>query len=131
MNHLAELETPTFSQINRTIEELHAERQLSEPVGKLTGSVRYALDMAFRHDSVEDILASLQDLKDSTDTHIQTWAAQTLEMLDMRSPTSLKVALSAIRRGKQMSLSEALQMEIGIATGYCVSYDLASQHPWS
>ncbi|KAF9227718.1 3-hydroxyisobutyryl-coenzyme A hydrolase [Gyrodon lividus] len=117
LTHLAEFENPSFTQIHRTIEELHAE--LDEPSGKLTGVIRQVLDSAFRHDSVEEILKSLETLSSSPNTCVSGWAEQTLETLHMRSPTSLKVALSAIRRGKSMTLLEALQMEMGIATAYC------------
>ncbi|KAG8217682.1 3-hydroxyisobutyryl-coenzyme A hydrolase [Butyriboletus roseoflavus] len=119
MAHLAEYEDPSFTQINCTIEELHSERQPDEPSGKLTGAIRIALDSAFRHNSVEKILESLATLSSSRDTRVGGWAKQTLETLHMRSPTSLKVALAAIRRGGNMSLRDALQMEMGIATAYC------------
>jgi len=116
---LAEYENPSLTQINCTIEELHSERQPDEPSGKLMGVVRNALDSAFRHDTVERILESLATLSISPDTHVSGWAEQTLDALHMRSPTSLKVALAAIRRGGNMSLRDALQMEMGIATAYC------------
>ncbi|KAF8447772.1 3-hydroxyisobutyryl-coenzyme A hydrolase [Boletus edulis BED1] len=119
MARLAEYENPSFSQIDCTIEELHSERQPDEPTGKLTGAVRNALDSAFGHNSVEMILESLATLSSSPDTRVSGWAKQTLETLHMRSPTSLKVALAAIRRGVNMSLRDALQMEMGIATAYC------------
>lgn len=122
MNRLAEYENPSLIQINGTIEELHSERQPDEPSGKLMGAVRNALDSAFRHNSVEKILESLATLSSSPDTRVSGWAKQTLETLHMRSPTSLKVALAAIRRGGNMSLRDALQMEMGIATAYCVSH---------
>jgi 3-hydroxyisobutyryl-CoA hydrolase len=119
MARLAEYENPSLTQINCTIEELHSERQPDEPSGKLMGAVRNALDSAFRYDSVEKILESLATLSSSPDTRVSGWAKQTLETLEMRSPTSLKVALAAIRRGGNMSLQDALQMEMGIATAYC------------
>ncbi|KAH0830733.1 ClpP/crotonase-like domain-containing protein [Lanmaoa asiatica] len=119
MAHLAEYENPSFTQINCTIEELYSERQSDEPSGKLTGAVRNALDSAFRHNSVEKILDSLTTFSSSPDTRVSGWAKQTSETLHMRSPTSLKVALAAIRRGGNMSLRDVLQMEMGIATAYC------------
>lgn len=122
MAHLAEYENPSLTQIDSTIEELHCERQPDEPSGKLMGAVRNALDSAFRHDSVEKIFESLATLSSSPDTRVSVWAKQTLDTLHMRSPTSLKVALAAIRRGASMSLRNALQMEMGIATAYCVSH---------
>ena len=120
---MAEFNDPTFSQINRTIEELHSERQSHEPSNKLTGIVRKALDTAFSHNSLEEIFHSLEALESASDGRVRSWAKQTLETLHMRSPTSLKVALAALRRGKQMTLLEALQMEIRIASAFCVSWD--------
>ncbi|KAL4077234.1 ClpP/crotonase-like domain-containing protein [Scleroderma yunnanense] len=119
LSHLGEFENPSFSQINRTIEELHSERQSHEPNGKLTGTVRQALDTAFSHNTVEEILQNLEVLTSISDTRVQSWAKQTLEALHMRSPTSLKVALSALRRGKQMTLLEVLHMELRIASAFC------------
>lgn len=124
MGNLAQYENPSFAQIDCAIEELYSERQPDESSGKLTGAVRNALDSAFRHHSVEEIIDSLAMLSNSRDIQVSGWAKQTLDTLDMRSPTSLKVALEAIRRGKNMSLRDALQMEMGIATAYCVSHTL-------
>lgn len=118
---LSDLEDPTPAMIDRTIEEYHSTRLGDEPIGKLTGSKRQALDMAFRHDTVEEIVDDLTKLASNSDDSVAKWASETLDTLHMRSPTSLKVALEAVRRGKKMTLLQALQMEMGIATAYCVS----------
>lgn len=107
--------------INRTIEELSSERESSEAGSILVGNIRVALDSAFRHNSVELIIQDLNEFAERPDAAVSDWAKQTLETLQMRSPTSLKVTLKAIRRGMNMSLLEALEMELGIATAYCVS----------
>ncbi|KAG2147250.1 ClpP/crotonase-like domain-containing protein [Suillus cothurnatus] len=119
LSRLSDLEDPTPTMIDRTIEEHHTKRLPDEPVGKLTGRTRHALDMAFRHDTVEEIMEDLTKLASTSDDSVAKWASETLEILYMRSPTSLKVALEAVRRGKDMTLLEALQMEMGIATAYC------------
>jgi 3-hydroxyisobutyryl-CoA hydrolase len=113
--------------INRTIEDHHSTRLPDEPVGKLTGRTRQALDMAFRHDTVEEIVEDLTKLASASDDSVAKWASETLGTLHMRSPTSLKVALEAVRRGKKMTLLEALQMEMGIATAYCVSLKIGDR----
>lgn len=77
--------------------------------------------MAFGHNTVEEIVDSLTKLTSTADDAVAKWASETLVTLHMRSPTSLKVALKALRRGKEMTLLQALQMEMGIATAYCVS----------
>jgi 3-hydroxyisobutyryl-CoA hydrolase len=77
--------------------------------------------MAFGHNTVEEIVDNLTELASTADDAVAKWASETLVTLHMRSPTSLKVALEALRRGKKMTLLQALQMEMGIATAYCVS----------
>ncbi|KAG2077875.1 ClpP/crotonase [Suillus decipiens] len=119
LTRLSDLEDPTFAMIDRTIEDHHAKRLPDEPIGKLTGRTRQALDMAFRHDTVEEIVEDLTKLASTSDDLVARWASETLETLHMRSPTSLKVALEAVRRGKEMTLLQVLQMEMGIATAYC------------
>ncbi|KAG2146861.1 3-hydroxyisobutyryl-coenzyme A hydrolase [Suillus bovinus] len=119
LTRLSDLEDPTSAMIDETIEDHYAKRLPDEPVGKLTGRTRQALDMAFRHDTVEEIVEDLTKLALTSDDSIAKWASGTLETLHLRSPTSLKVALEAIRRGKKMTLLQALQMEMGIATAYC------------
>ena len=121
MARLASLEDPYRDIIDRTIEEVSSERQPDEPPSLLTGAVRVALDTAFHHDTVEKIDQELQSLSKSTDEAVSGWAKETLAALQLRSPTSLKVALQAIRKGRRMTLLEALQMELEIATAFCVS----------
>ncbi|KAG1756342.1 3-hydroxyisobutyryl-coenzyme A hydrolase [Suillus paluster] len=119
LTRLSDLEDPSSAMIDKTIEDHHAKRLPDEPVGKLTGRTRQALDMAFRHNTVEEIVEDLTKLTATSDETVAKWASETLKTLHMRSPTSLKVALEAVRRGKEMTLLEALQMEMGIATAYC------------
>ncbi|KAI0064707.1 3-hydroxyisobutyryl-coenzyme A hydrolase [Artomyces pyxidatus] len=117
---LAALENPTLRQIDDAIEELHWEREPSDPVSSLTGAVRNALDSAFSHNTVEEIIAALKKYAEgSTDSDVVQWAKDTLAVLNERSPTGLKVALLAIRKGKDLSLLDALKMELGFATAFC------------
>jgi 3-hydroxyisobutyryl-CoA hydrolase len=120
LDHLAELDKPHPGLIDRTIEELSAEREPDEPPPPFVGAKRVALDYAFRHDSVEKIIADLEMLTKTEEPSVKQWASETLAMLCMRSPTSLEVALQAIRRGQRMTLGEALNMELKIVTAFCV-----------
>lgn len=116
------MEEPTYQMINDLLEQESSERDPDEATSSFVGAKRLALDSAFGHDSVEAIFAELTDISNGhKEEDIRQWAASTLEMLNLRSPTSLKVALAAIRRGKEMSLLDALQMEMNIATAFCVS----------
>ena len=120
LDRLASLEDAHISVIDRTIEEFSSERLAEEPPTPLTGETRIALDWAFRHDTVEDILADLESLKDHSNPSVSRWAHKTLGSFHLRSPTSLKVSLKAIRTGRKMTLLEALQMEVKIAGAFCV-----------
>ncbi|KAF8515829.1 3-hydroxyisobutyryl-coenzyme A hydrolase [Hysterangium stoloniferum] len=116
-DRLASLETSNPDLIDAAIEELHFERSADEPPTPLTGDIRKALDHAFSQITVEDITSSLADYA-KNDGEVGQWAKVTLEELHLRSPTSLKVALHAVRRGKAMSLGDVLQMEMGVATAF-------------
>jgi len=119
LDRLAALDSPTASHINNAIEELSSERMPEEPASPFLGATREAMDFAFRHDSVEKIVLDLESFIDHEDASVKQWATKTLAMLHARSPTSLKVALKAIRFGKSMGLLEALNMEMKIATAFC------------
>ena len=109
--------------INDLLEQESSERDPDEPTTSFTGAHREALDSAFKHDTVEQIIAALQDIAGNHENeNIRNWAAETLTTLELRSPTSLKVALAAIRKGREMNLLEALQMELNIATAFCVRH---------
>jgi len=122
LESLASLEDPTAEMINSTIEQCYYEPEASEPPVPLTGSVRVALDSAFSRKSVEKIFESLEKYKQSSDEQVKAWATSTLEALNLRSPTSLRVALFALRQSKDGGLLDALRTELGIATALCVRY---------
>ena len=124
LERLASVEESDLALVDRTIEELSCERQPEEGPFHLTGEVRVALDTAFRHDTVEQIVEELEVMaeKDSSEA-VRQWASQTLSTLKVRSPTSLKLALYAIRQGKNLNLIDALRMEHQLATAFCVSID--------
>lgn len=123
LDQLAELHEPHSSLIDRTIEGYAVEREPTDPPAPFTGAKRIALDSAFRHNEVKHIIEDLEVFsRMSANASVKQWASDTLAMLHMRSPTSLKVALKAIRRGKNLNLLETLSMELKIATAFCVSF---------
>ena len=65
---------------------------------------RTAIDRCFRHDRVEAILDALQ-------AEGGAWADETLTTLSAMSPTSLKLSLAALRRGRDMTYSQCVTME--------------------
>lgn len=121
LSQLAALNDPTPQMINSLIEEHYGEPLAEETNNAIRGEIRDAVDIAFGHDTVEEIFASLEQLQQSSSEAVTKWAADTLAILEHRSPTSLKVALQAIRLGRKMTLAEVLRMEMGIATAFLVS----------
>ncbi|KAF7295519.1 3-hydroxyisobutyryl-CoA hydrolase, mitochondrial [Mycena indigotica] len=119
MDRLSTMEHPDHVAIDRTLEELSHEREQEDPPPPFVDATRAAMDIAFGHDRVEAIFSDLELLTEDQDPSISQWAVKTLETLKLRSPTSLKVALKAIRLGKTQSLTEALNMELKIATAFC------------
>ncbi len=123
LESLAGLEKPTYAQVNEVIEDLHYDRQPTDPVAPLSGAIRLALDTAFSQETVEGIISTLGTFKtDDAGADVVQWAKDTLAILEERSPTSLKLTLTSIRKGKLLGLLECLKMELGISAAFCVSF---------
>ena len=123
LESLAAIENPTYAQVNEAIEDLHHDKELADPVAPLTGAIRVALDSAFSQNTVEDIVTTLENFETSdAGVDVVHWAKNTLATLEERSPTSLKIALMAMRKGASLGLLESLKMELHIATAFCVSF---------
>lgn len=119
LQRLASLENSTLAIINATIDEFYQEVHNDEPATVIQGDIRAALDRAFSFDTVDEIVAQLKSIE-AAGGPVGEWATTTLYDLHMRSPTSLHVALEAIRRGRNMpGLYQALIMEFWIAAAYC------------
>jgi 3-hydroxyisobutyryl-CoA hydrolase len=71
----------------------------------------------FGYDTIEGILAAL-DREKST-----TWTRETKQKLLSMSPTSLKVTLRALRKGRTLSLVDCLKMEFDLIQKFLVTRD--------
>jgi len=83
-------------------------------VGPLTAR-RAAIDRLFAASSVEGILANL-DAEARASGEDAEWAAETAATIRSRSPTSLKIALAQVRRGKNWSFEECMRAEFRIVS---------------
>ncbi|EKM55322.1 uncharacterized protein PHACADRAFT_255858 [Phanerochaete carnosa HHB-10118-sp] len=120
LERLASLDRASYEVVDSTIEECSQEREPGEPPCTFISKLRTVLDSVFSHNSVEEIIADLKQVHEShEDASIRKWAEESLAALDLRSPTSLKVALLALRKGRTATLHGALQNELNIATAYC------------
>jgi enoyl-CoA hydratase/carnithine racemase len=87
-------------------------RRLSQDPGAAPlAALRPAIDLHFAADSVPGLLRSLES--ESRPGFLE-WAAQTLDLINTRSPTMLAVTLRQLQRGKSMSLAECFRMELGL-----------------
>ncbi|KAI9841837.1 MAG: hypothetical protein M1838_003396 [Thelocarpon superellum] len=93
--------------INSTIEEFVTGLPHDEPMA-MAGPTREAIDRCFALDTVEEIVAALEK-EDSP------WARATLQTLQERSPTAVRVTLRQMRLGRQWNISETFQREYVLA----------------
>lgn len=108
--------------IDATVEEFNSGLPYDEPM-LLAGSLRRAIDRCFGHNTVEAIIAALQDEQGGD---MAEWATQTLQTLSERSPTSLKVTLRAIRVAQGWSIGETFQREWALASKFMEHADFVS-----
>ena len=85
------------------------------PAAKITG-LQPQIDRLFAGESVEEIFDAL--FKDESED-AQKWA----KAMSGKSPTSLKVALEQLRRGKDLDLAGVLAMEFRLSQAFCADHD--------
>ena len=68
-----------------------------------------AINEHFSHDSVATIRESLAG---ETRPEYRDWAAETLKVIDSRSPLAVCVTLEMLRRGRELPLAECFAMEL-------------------
>ena len=77
--------------------------------------LRDGIDYHFSHDTVEDILSSLDEGDD--------WARQQAATIRKMSPTSLKLTLHALREGEGASIEQCLRLEYRIVSAIKSGHD--------
>ena len=77
---------------------------------------RGAIDRLFAGDRVEDILRALDGPGDE-------WAAATAATIRIKSPTSLKLALAQVRRGRDWSFEDCMRCEMRIVSRIVYGHD--------
>ncbi|AMA73074.1 enoyl-CoA hydratase/isomerase family protein [Aneurinibacillus thermoaerophilus] len=82
-------------------------------------NVQDKVDKHFAHNSVADILASL----DASAAEGDEWAAETAKTLRSKSPISMAVALEQLIRGKNMSAADCFRMEMDMSMHFMHSHD--------
>jgi len=93
--------------IDRLLDGLHRDPGEGE-LARLTPTINRIFGMS----SVEEIL----DRLDAESGEDEAWAKGTAAEIRTKSPTSLKVAFAQLRRGKTLSLADALRLEYRLAS---------------
>lgn len=83
---------------------------------------RAAIDRLFAGDDVETILSNLDREASGGGEHAQ-WAAETAAAMRKKCPTSLRVALAQVRRGKELTFDQCMQIEYRLATRLMQRHD--------
>ncbi|KAI9840750.1 MAG: hypothetical protein M1837_001324 [Sclerophora amabilis] len=91
-----------------------------------SGSLRASIDSCFSHTNITDIIRDLESEAATTDPNgngNSDWARKTLSTISERSPTSVRVALRALRLGRRWSIGETFQREHAIAARFMAHPD--------
>jgi 3-hydroxyisobutyryl-CoA hydrolase len=115
-DRLSELESDDHEVINAAIEDFVAEPEKNH-IYSLGGDIRKAIDRCFKGNTVESIIDALTKEED------KTWSEETIKTLSKMSPTSLKVTLSELRKGKQMVITDCFKMEYKLALRFLEKSD--------
>ncbi|MEW9122943.1 MAG: enoyl-CoA hydratase/isomerase family protein [Thermotaleaceae bacterium] len=90
----------------------------SYPPSSLEG-LQKKIDECFRFETMEEILDALKRSAKAGDL----WAEKTLNTLMEKSPTSMKVTLQQLIRGREKSMLECFKMELIMSMNFMKSHD--------
>ncbi|KAI9340844.1 ClpP/crotonase-like domain-containing protein [Obelidium mucronatum] len=114
---LGNIETDELVEINRVLEKFA--EPLSLDVWRhwtLGGETSKAINRTFQFDTIEEIIAALE-------AENSEWARKTLVELRAVSPTSLKVTLQQLRRGRKLDFASCFRMEYRMVQGFMQGHD--------
>ncbi|KAJ3176456.1 hypothetical protein HK101_010444 [Irineochytrium annulatum] len=123
INRLSDIETDELEVVNMAIEEF-CDETAAGGAGKgsawdqwsLGGDVAGAINRCFRHDTIEEIVSALE--REGT-----SWSKATLSTLKSMSPTSLKVTLRQLRKGRSSHFAQCFQMEYAMVQQFLRTRD--------
>ncbi|KAJ3147559.1 hypothetical protein HDU86_007957 [Geranomyces michiganensis] len=117
MSRLAELETDEREVVNSVLEEFVGDSDLEKWKNwSLGGEVGTLIDRCFKYNTIEEIIEALE--KESS-----SFAKKTIGVIKSQSPTSLKVTLEQLRRGRKQSFADCFQMEYNMVREFLSTPD--------
>lgn len=105
--------------VEMELEQLLESFQRPVTLSSSMSSVQDKIDHHFQFETVEEIISSLQESANQGDE----WAGSTMRTLLSKSPTSLKVTLRQIQKGKGQSLRSCFDMERNLALNFMKCHD--------
>ncbi|BGO97558.1 3-hydroxyisobutyryl-CoA hydrolase [Rhodotorula toruloides] len=147
-HRLSELDvTATHETVNACIEEFVAdsdELRNALEAYPLVGAIRRAIDDTFARKTPEEMVSELakmyekerpddpdcplpdvsrftghSDLEAADAMELRRWAQETREAIELRSPTSVKLTIQAIRQGRNLTIDDVFKMDARIAAACC------------
>ncbi|KAJ2831929.1 3-hydroxyisobutyryl-CoA hydrolase, partial [Coemansia sp. 'formosensis'] len=119
---LQEIDVVDYDVVNRAIEEFVAQPEGANLEYSLA-EVREAIDRCFRFNKMENILEALRQEAEAEGV-VAEWAARTLEQLAGMSPSSLKITLEQLRKGRTCNIQESFSLELRLAERRLASHDM-------
>ncbi|BEJ00377.1 hypothetical protein CcaverHIS631_0502340 [Cutaneotrichosporon cavernicola] len=128
---LSQLENPTLEQLNNIVTSYHvpapegaavSSKGSREGPSPITGEIRAFLDKTFGLASIQEIYAALQAAQTDSalSQEIKDWAKAQKDIMDLRSPTGMAVALENFKvTRKAQNLKVALENDMLMSTGFC------------
>ncbi|BGP22673.1 3-hydroxyisobutyrate dehydrogenase [Rhodotorula toruloides] len=147
-HRLSELDvTATHETVNACIEEFAADQEelrAALEAYPLVGPIRRAIDVIFARATAEEMIEDLAKLYEKErpddaecpepdvsrfvlphERHefdaqlLRSWARETREAIELRSPTSVKLTIKAIRQGRNLTIDDVFKMDARIAAACC------------
>ncbi|KAJ2778841.1 3-hydroxyisobutyryl-CoA hydrolase [Coemansia javaensis] len=113
--------TSDYAVVNDAIEEFAAQPE-DAPIEYSLAGVRGCIDRCFQHNTVEAIVDALRD--EASGAEHAAWAQATLDALARMSPSSLKLTLEQLRKGRQLNIQQAFALELRLAEARLASHDM-------
>ncbi|QZY55721.1 enoyl-CoA hydratase/isomerase family protein [Crassaminicella profunda] len=82
-------------------------------------SIEEKINQHFAHNTMEEIVKSLEEASNEGDT----WAQDTAKLIRTKSPTSLKVTLKQLIEGKEKDLVDCFKMELDMSMNFMKCHD--------
>lgn len=127
LNILLSVESKKLKQLEKDLETIENSDEVGKRIANYSAlpmTIETDLDVnlpriaeCFEGSSVEEIIENLK--KDNS-----KWAKETIALLNLRSPTSLKVVHRMLYLGKMLTVKQCLKMEFRIAIQHVIDSDM-------